>query len=52
MNYCMLSFLGFTTKENTNNTTVNSRNSPPNIESVILKKGSPDRTLFEGRANE
>jgi len=31
---------------------VSSRNNPPNIERGILKTGSPDSTLVDGRANE
>lgn len=48
---CLLCSFGFTMKEMISAVTVNSMNSPPNIERGILKMGSPWRTLFVGRAS-
>jgi hypothetical protein len=51
-NCYVLLFLQFTVTEYVTNTIVSSRNKPPKTESDILKKGSPDKTLIEGRAKK
>jgi hypothetical protein len=51
-NCYVLILLRFTVTEYVTNTNVSSRNKPPKTESGILKKGSPDKTLIEGRAKK
>lgn len=51
-NCYVLLFLRFTVTEYVTNTTVSSRNKAPKTERDILKKGSPDKTLIEGRAKK
>ena len=51
-NCYVLRFLRFIVTEYVTNTIVSSRNKAPKTESDILKKGSPDKTLIEGRAKK